>query len=654
MPISLRAVPKTLRSLPVVSLAVSVLVGLLVLTLRSTGSLESLELAAYDWSIRLLPKVTVASPRIVLLEITESDIRNQGSWPLPDAAAANILKVLIGYEALAIGFDIYRDIPVPPGHDELMSILTENPQIIAVMKFGAGGIPPPSVLKGTEQIGFNDVMVDPGGIVRRALLFMDDGKSVAQSLALRLALLFLREQGVVPRSDGSHPDWLRLGETTISPLESNDGGYVGADARGYQFLIDFREAPSSFRTFPLRSLLAGEIDPQSIKDKIVIIGVVAQDVKDFFFTPYSRSLQADEQVSGIALHAHVASQLIRIGLNESRLTRTTGELQETFWIIIWSLVGGSIGLWVRSPWRFSIMVSCSLFVLSLVVYAAFMIGWWVPLVPPAMGLFASTGIVTAYASNHERRQRAFLMQIFSRHVSKEVAESIWRQREKFLDGGRPRAQKLVVTTLFSDLKGFTPVAEGMDPMALVEWLNMYMETMAGLVAQHGGVVDDYFGDGIKANFGVPFPRLSEDEIKQDAVNAVDCALAMEAEMARINARWRDLGLPTVGLRVGILTGPAVAGALGSVQRLKYTTVGNTVNAASRLESYDKASFDLHSSENPCRILIGDATWRYVDDRFETEGIGRVKLKGLDQEIMVYRVVAKKCTDPVDNLQEEKP
>jgi len=246
------------------------------------------------------------------------------------------------------------------------------------------------------------------------------------------------------------------------------------------------------------------------------------------------------------------------------------------------------------------------------------------------------------------------MQIFSRHVSKEVAESIWRQRDKFLDGGRPRAQKLVVTTLFSDLKGFTPVAEGMDPLALVEWLNMYMETMAGLVAQHGGVVDDYFGDGIKANFGVPFPRLSEDEIKQDAINAVDCALAMEAEMARINAQWRDQGLPTVGLRVGILTGPSVAGALGSAQRLKYTTIGNTVNAASRLESFDKASFDLHSSGSPCRILIGNGTWRYVDDRFETEGIGRVKLKGLDQEIMVYRVVAKKCTDPVDNLQEEKP
>ena len=649
---SIRSVPKLLRSSPVVALFVSVLVGLLVITLRGTGNLESVELAAYDWAIRLLPKVTVTNPRIVLIGITEDDIRNQGLWPLPDATTAKMLKTLTQYKARAIGLDIYRDIPVPPGHEELESILTENPQIIAVMKFGSGGIPPPSALKETEQIGFNDIMVDPGGVVRRALLFLDDGETAAHSFALRLALLYLKEQGITPRSDASHPDCLRLGETTIWPLESNDGGYVGADARGYQFLIDFKDAPGSFQTFSLTSLLSGEVDPQSVEGKIVIIGVIAQDVKDFFYTPYSRSLQADEQVSGIALHAHIISQLIRFGLNESRLIRTTSEPQETFWIIFWSLVGGSIGLWARSPWRFSIVASCSLFALGLSAYAAFVRGWWIPLVPPAMSLLTSTGIVTAYTSSHERRQRAFLMQIFSRHVSKEVAESIWLQRDKFLDGGRPRAQKLVVTTLFSDLKGFTPIAEGMDPLALIDWLNMYMETMASLVSQHGGVVDDYFGDGIKANFGVPFPRISEDEIRQDAINAVTCALAMETEMVRINTQWREQDLPTVGLRVGILTGPAVAGALGSAQRLKYTTIGNTVNTASRLESYDKASFDIHASGSPCRILIGDATLRYVGDQFETQGIGGVKLKGLDQEMSVYRVLGKKRKDPTDNLKEE--
>jgi adenylate cyclase len=269
-----------------------------------------------------------------------------------------------------------------------------------------------------------------------------------------------------------------------------------------------------------------------------------------------------------------------------------------------------------------------------------------------MSLLGSAGMVTAYISNHEKRQRAFLMHIFSRHVSKEVAESIWKQRDKFLDGGRPRPQKMVVTTLFCDLKGFTPIGESMDPLALIDWLNMYMETVADLISDYGGVVDDYAGDGIKASFGVPAARTSDEEIRRDAINAVDCALAMGREMCEINRRWHEQGLPALGLRVGILTGPVVAGALGSAQRLKYTTVGNAVNTASRLESYDKQSFITDCSENPCRILIGEPTLRYLEDRFETLKIGREKLRGLDQEIVIYRVLGRKSEHAGDDIEEE--
>ncbi len=651
--LTLRSFPKLLRSSPVVALFISALVGLFVILVRIAGYLESVELAAYDWSVRLLPKVTTVNPRIVLIGITADDIRTHGFWPLPDATIVEALKILIRHKVRAIGIDIYRDIPVPPGREELDAILAGNPQVIVAMKFGAGGIPPPSVLKGTEQAGFNDVIVDPGGVVRRALLFLDDGETVGYSFALRLALLYLKEEGITPRSDPLHPEYLRLGQSTIRPLESNDGGYVGADARGYQFLIDFKDAPGSFQTFSLSSLLSGEVGPHAINGKIVILGVVAHDVKDFFYTPYSRNLQADEQVTGIAVHAHIASQLLRLGLNESQLMKTASEPREILWILLWSLVGGGVGVWVRSPWRFSISTSWSLLALSLIVYFAFMGGRWIPLVSPAMGLLGSTGIVTACMSNREKRERAFLMQIFSRYVSKEVADNIWQQRDRFSDGGRPRAQKLVTTTLFSDLKGFTAVAESMDPLALIDWLNIYMETMASLVSEYGGVVDDYAGDGIKADFGVPVSRTSEDEIKQDAINAVDCALAMEKAMHTINRQWQEQDLPAVSLRVGILTGPVVAGALGSTQRLKYTTVGNTVNAASRLESFDKDLFDVHCPGSPCRILVGGATMHYVRDHFDTQEIGKVQLRGLDQEIAVYRVTGKKREDPDGDLKEEK-
>ena len=209
-----------------------------------------------------------------------------------------------------------------------------------------------------------------------------------------------------------------------------------------------------------------------------------------------------------------------------------------------------------------------------------------------------------------------------------------------MDGGRPRSQKLIVTVLFSDLRGFTSVSEKMDPQALMDWLNTYMEAMAQLVIEHGGVIDDYTGDGLKADFGVPLARTTEAEIGRDAVNAVNCALAMERELNRLNALWQEQHLPTGGMRIGIFTGAVVAGSLGSAQRLKYTTVGDTVNTAARLESFDRDLVDPDVTSSPCRILIGEATLRYVGRQFKTQRVGEASLKGKDQKITIYRVVGR--------------
>jgi adenylate cyclase len=137
---------------------------------------------------------------------------------------------------------MYRDVPVPPGTDALNAVLTRDRRVVAVTKFGEGassGVRPPPVLAGTDQVGFNDILVDPGGVVRRGLLFLDDGTNVLSSFALQLALRYLEPEGVVPSPDPDDEALIRLGRTTIRPLEPNDGGYVRADARGYQFLLDF-------------------------------------------------------------------------------------------------------------------------------------------------------------------------------------------------------------------------------------------------------------------------------------------------------------------------------------------------------------------------------------------------------------------------------
>ncbi len=607
-----------------------------VVALRCAGALEWLELGAYDFLVSIQPRIT-DTPDIVLVEIGDMDIQNLGTWPITDENLSRILHILVRSGARAIGIDLFRDIPVPPGTADLEATFRGNRNIIVVQKFGVGGIDAPSSLKGTDQVAFNDILVDPGGTVRRGLLFLDDGRQVFSSFALRLALLYLGAQGIAPKPDPEFPDYLRLGRCTIRPFESGCG-YVNADTRGYQFLLDFKEAPTSFPIISATELLSAETAPPVLAGKIVIIGISAQSVKDVFFAPYSRGLDPDAQVPGVVLHAHATNQLLRLALGQTSPIRTAGRAYEVLLICACCLAGGFFGLRSRSPVRLAALACGGPSMMVLLAYAAFLEGWWVPLVPPSAGFLGSAALVVAYTSKQERKQRNLLMKIFSSHVSPQVAELLWNQRQQLMDGARLKSRNVYATVLFADLRGFSSIAEKLDPMVLVDWLNSVMETLTRLVMEHGGMVDDYAGDGVKADFGLPLPRLNEEEIRTDAINSVRCALAMVRKMDELNDSWRSRGLPTVGLRVGICSGPVVAATIGSDRRVKFTSVGNVVNTASRLESYDKKNMPPCPTGTPCRILISQSTFQYIDGCFRVQKIGEAELAGQNQKTTIYSIL----------------
>ncbi len=620
----------------IIVLVGGVLAFLIISGLRSSGSLELLELVAYDWFIRMETKLSSGKERITLIRISEKDIQSIGSWPLTDEIIAKALNTLLKERPRAIGVDIYRDISVPPGSGELNSLFLSNPNIIGVMTVGDKGIAPLAAIRNTDQAAFGDIVVDPGGTVRRGLLFLDDGQNSYNSFALRVASLYLEKEGITLQPDPSNQQFVRFKGSTIKPLEENDGGYRKADARGYQFLLDFADSGETFRSYSFSDLLSGKVPSQVITDRIILIGVDAQSVKDHFFTPLSRGFTEGQQIPGVVLHSHIASQLLRIALDGQKPIMVPTERQKLGWLLLWSMLGSIIGFGTRSAWRFTLIVASAQLGLFSMAYFAFTSHWWIPLLPPASAFLISAVGVTAYRTGLEKRERAMLMQIFSKHVSKEVAEMIWQQRDQFLDNGRPRSQNMMVTVFFSDLKGFTTMSEKMSPEDLIDWLNTYMESMAGLIMEHGGVVDSYAGDGIKADFGVPLPRNNEEEVRRDAANAVNCALAMQKEMHRLNDIWREKGHPEMGIRIGLFTGPVVGGLLGSSQRLKYTTIGDTVNIASRLESFDKEV----AKNSLCRILIGDSTLKCLGDRYKTEEIGEVILKGKNAKILIHRVLGR--------------
>ncbi|HZS68076.1 MAG TPA: CHASE2 domain-containing protein, partial [Burkholderiales bacterium] len=342
------------------------LVFAVLLGLRSMGALEGLELAAYDWHLRLRPGAPLPKPPVTLITITDRDIAELGTWPVPDEVLAKALETLARAGARAIALDIYRDVPVPPGHEALNAALAKNPQIVGAMLVPRGehpGVRAPAALAGTDRAGFTDVVVDADGRVRRALLMTDDGKTVFYSLPFRVALLYLQTAGITPQGDPKNPELLRLGRTTFEPFEPNDGGYVRADAGGYQILIDYRDPPDAFGEIGFGQLLAGEFDRRLIKDRIALIGVTAESVKDNFYTPYSGTFGAKQSAYGVALYGHMVSQLVRAALAGERPLAVWPDSAEALWIALWCLLGATLAFVARSAWRFALAVAGGLLIL---------------------------------------------------------------------------------------------------------------------------------------------------------------------------------------------------------------------------------------------------------------------------------------------------
>jgi adenylate cyclase len=609
--------------------------------IRELGLLQGFELRVYDQYLRYAKPEngeSYESP-VVLLEISEADIREQGHWPISDRTLAIAVEQLLGSGAAVVGIDIYRDLPVSPGQERFARLLRDDSRIIAVNKFGdlhTEGIPGPPALSGSGRVGFNDIVFDRDETVRRALLYQDDGEGDVQtSFALLTVLMLLAREGIHPAPDPERPEWLRLGAATLRPFDGNDGGYTNEDDGGYQILLDFAQVRRGFDTFQLTPFLAGEVEPERMRDKVVVVGANAKSLPDRFHVPIRG------RISGMETHAHIVDQLYRVAHGESTPLRVASEWQELAVIALLTLVGCSLGLVLRGGplaglSSFSAVVLVGSALIWLAGAAAFRGGWWLPMVAPGLAWTVGLGATSQWLSGRERAERRQLMQIFSRHVSEEVAQEIWRNRTAFVKDGRPRAQRLTVTSLFVDMRDYTSQSEKMSPEDLMSWTNQFLECMAKEISQAGGIVDDYFGDGIKADFGVPIPRETPADIAADARSAIACALAMGDALQDLNRRYRAANLPLAAIRVGIHTGPVVAGSIGSADRLKYTVMGSVVITAQRLESTDAVAHDF--AREPCRILASEATLRRVSELVESEPVGELELKGLHEKTAAHRIL----------------
>jgi len=619
-----------------------VLIYLFIILLYKNGLLETIELYAYDKLIQQFSITSHSSP-VTVINIDEADINQMDSYPVSDGVLAEVLSKIATYEASVIGFDIFRNIPVPPGQKKLETFLSEYPNVIAPMKYGnskSTEILPPAILRGVGRFGFTDGLVDRDNILRRALLTLHkDQQTPYYSFALHITLLYLQEKNITFQSDENKH--LQLGTTSIVPLKPNDGGYVNEDTKGYQFLFDFCKPPESIRRYTLAQFKSGQIKREDFKDKIVLVGMDAESVKDHFYMPCSAQETGHEKlISGVMIHAGIIDQLVRIAKEGHAPIKTAEDWQEMLWILIWTIIGGLVSWRQYSLRRLIVIWLVGFFVLIGLTAFLFAQGVWLIVATPALALLLSGILSIAHRAAKEQQQRTQLMNLFSKHVSPEIAEELWQKQEMFFKEGRALPQQTIATVLFTDLKNATSLAEELKPAAFFDWLNEYLNEMTPLVAKHKGVVIRFIGDAIFAGFGIPVPRQSEAENRQDAINAVSCALEMNEKLIQLNKQWQQQDIPVVAMRIGLYTGTLAIGSIGTQERMEFAIQGDAVNIAARLETFDKHKFTPDYFRQPCRILIGGKTVEYLAGQFLLEAMGKVELKGKKEKVDVYRVVGK--------------
>lgn len=548
--------------------------------------------AAFRW----LAPVRPPHPRLALIGITEETL---AQFPYRSPVDRGFLAALVNRLAeagvAAIGLDILLDRPTEPAKDAaLRAAIARQAVPTVVISLGPESPLPPE--RAAVLDGF--LAGVPTGTANLARDVFDG--------SVRIHL---------PR----HP------ETGAPSFPAALAMAVGTAVPEQEFPIDWRRSAAG----PVAPLYPAEAVPllpaEWLRGRIALIGSLLPG------TDEHRSLASafGPPSFGVEIHAQVLAQLLdgRAG-PEARwrpLLATAGL----------ALLGLVAGLRLAGRW-----LGLALGLLGLgwpaAVLAAAAMGWpaWPALAPVLAALLAAAG-ARARAGAAERRDRAVLRSLFARFLSAPVAEALLRDRELFLAGGRPKPQELTATVLFADIAGFTRICEQLPPEPLIAWLDRYMDTMVQAVTAHGGVVLRFVGDGILAAFGVPVPRPDAAAVAADAQAAARCALAMERAMRALNAAWREAGLPEAGLRIGIHTGPMVAGSLGRGERMEFCLLGDTANVGARLEQLGKQ----HGGEGPgsCTIILGEPSWRLLDGALPGLRIGEVALRNRMAPMAAWRI-----------------
>ena len=415
------------------------------IALSYLGIFQSLELSTLDRWFRLRPKEG-KEERIVVVTISESDINDIGQWPISDQKLSKLIKNINQQQPRAIGLDIYRDIAIAPGTEELNEVLSSTPNLIGIEKAVYEPVQPSPTLKEQEQVALADLVIDLDNKVRRGLLSIQlDDNQIKLGLATRLALMYLAEEGIELEAVENTAN-RRLGKALFVPFKRNDGGYIDADAGGFQILLNFRGTETSFQQISIFDVLQGNIPQDLMKDRLVLIGSTAHSLNDLFPTPYSTS-KSSQSLPGVLIHANLTSQIISSALDGRKLIKVVSEPGEWLWIFAWTCLGSAIVFLGSNsnplmPNNLSLVrfITFRLILPGAILlssgYLLFLLGWWLPVVTPLSSLILAVLAVSNYQQQQQKKLVFIdgLTQIPNRRFFDQFLVDHWLQAKKKQQG----------------------------------------------------------------------------------------------------------------------------------------------------------------------------------------------------------------------------
>lgn len=672
---------ETLKKHPV-RIALGFLLTLLLLghatKLYQIPFINQLDAIIYDTRLRLTMPQTV-DDRIVILDIDEKSLKAEGRWPWSRNRLAQLVdKLFDKYEVAVVGFDVVfgeqdqssglsvlqelgtsqlqgdarfqaalEKIQPQLEYDRLFAASIRNRPVLLGYYFSdsdtdqAGVLPQPVLPAGTFKgrgipfvqryaygsnlpelmraaagAGHFSMLPDFDGVARRVPLLVEFNGAYYESLSLAVVRSLFGFPRVVPgipvtytSRDYSEMEWLELAGENFSlkiPVDQN----VSA-------LIPYRGDKGSFKYISIADVLHERVNPEDLKGKIILVGATAPGLFDLRSTPVGTAFP------GVEIHANLIAGM----LNQDIKFKPPYALGVEVVLVLLTGLALMFLLPVLSP----LYATLATIGVTLLVVAINLFSWHFNHVLPVasillliLGMF---GLNMSYGYFVESRSKRLLTGLFGRYVSPDLVEEMSAHPDEVSMQGESRE----MSVLFSDVRDFTTISEGLEPKELSRLMNDFLSPLTQVIYQHRGTVDKYMGDCIMAFWGAPLKDPDH------ARNALLAGMAMQARLAELQPRFKANGWPEIQMGVGVNSGRMSVGNMGSHIRVAYTVMGDAVNLASRIEGLTK--------EYGVGMIVGAATRNAVKD-FVFRELDRVRVKGKDEPVAIYEPIG-----PADRVEQ---